>query len=74
MSVPHLVVPRPPLENEVGDKSSPKTAVPRPPLLCAPYRAQRWGTGDTMGNKNPVPQPCPPNQTWDGRTGPSGGF
>lgn len=41
-SVPHL-------ESTVGNRAQPKVAVPRSPLLCAPYRAQRWGTGNAMG-------------------------
>lgn len=41
-SVPHP-------ESTVGNRARPKVAVPRSPLLCAPYRAQRWGTGNAMG-------------------------
>lgn len=37
------------LKTTVGNSAVPKSAVTRYPLLCAPYRAQRWVTGNAMG-------------------------
>jgi len=48
-------------ESTLGNRARPKVAVPRSPLLCAPYRAQRWGTGNAMG-AFPTPY-CPKRES-----------
>lgn len=36
-------------EMKVGNRARPNVAVSCYPLLCAPFRAQRWVTGNAMG-------------------------
>ena len=69
MTVPHLVVPRPPSENEVGDKRRQTPLSPVPHSSRAPIGRGGGGRGTEMGIKS-----CPPNVggrgTGDRSTGP----